>query len=203
MLHVSSLPQGTLVLLRELCAHPATQPFALTGGTALALRFGHRLSVDLDFFTPETFDSRDIADRLTEDFQATDVRVHPTGTNLMIRDVKVDLVRYRYALLDPFEVSDGVRLFGIRDNTAMKLSALTNRGAKKDFFDAHELIRQFGLEQLLAWYQLKYVTHDVGMVLRSLAFFHDAEDELDPKVLNATTWQAVKTAITKAVRDCL
>jgi hypothetical protein len=89
MLHVSSLPPGTLVLLRELCAHPATQPFALTGGTALALRYGHRLSVDLDFFTPETFNSQDIADRLTEDFQATGVRVNPTGMNLILRDVKV------------------------------------------------------------------------------------------------------------------
>jgi hypothetical protein len=112
-------------------------------------------------------------------------------------------VRYRYALLDPFEFSDGVRLFGIRDNAVMKLSALTNRGAKKDFFDAHELIKQFGLKQLLAWFQLKYATHEVGMVLRSLAYFQDAEEDLDPVSLDGTTWQAVKAAITKAVREFL
>lgn len=133
MLHFSSLPDSTLVLLRELCAHPATQPFALTGGTALALRYGHRLSVDLDFFTPASFDSQSIADELTKDFHATEVRVNPAGMNLMIRGVKVDLVRYRYELLQPFETSDGVRLFGLKDNIAMKLSAITNRGAKKDF----------------------------------------------------------------------
>lgn len=29
----------------------------LAGGTAIALYHGHRLSVDLDFFTPRAFDS--------------------------------------------------------------------------------------------------------------------------------------------------
>lgn len=203
MLHVSSLPPGTLVLLRELCAHPATHSFALTGGTALALRFGHRLSVDLDFFTPETFDSQAIADQLTEDFQATEVRVNPTGMNLMLHGVKVDLVRYRYALLDPFDVSDGLRLFGIRDNSAMKLSALTNRGAKKDFFDAHELIRRFGLQQLLEWYQQKYAVHDATMVLRSLVYFEDAEEDMEPESLDGTTWEAVQAAISREVRAFL
>ena len=203
MLHVSSLPPGTLLLLKDLCAHPATAPFALTGGTALALRFGHRLSVDLDFFTPETFNSKAIADQIEADFEGTGVRVNPTGMNLMLRGVKVDLVRYRYALLDSFEVIDGVRLFGLRDNVAMKLSALTNRGAKKDFFDAHELIRRFGLEQLLEWYRQKYVVHDATMVLRSLAYFADAEEDMDPESLDGTTWDAVKTTISLAVRACL
>jgi hypothetical protein len=32
------------------------QPFSLVGGTALALRYGHRSSVDLDLFYHEKFD---------------------------------------------------------------------------------------------------------------------------------------------------
>lgn len=203
MLHFSSLPDSTLVLLRELCAHPATQPFALTGGTALALRYGHRLSVDLDFFTPASFDSQSIADELTKDFHATEVRVNPAGMNLMIRGVKVDLVRYRYELLQPFETSDGVRLFGLKDNIAMKLSAITNRGAKKDFFDLHQLIKAMGLAELAAIYREKYPAQDVFILLRSLAYFDDAEDELDPECLDGTTWEEVKSSITKAVRAFL
>jgi len=30
----------------------------LAGGTALALQFGHRISVDLDFFTDKKFDEK-------------------------------------------------------------------------------------------------------------------------------------------------
>jgi predicted nucleotidyltransferase component of viral defense system len=203
MLHFSSIPDSTLLLLRELCAHPATQPFALTGGTALALRYGHRLSVDLDFFTPDSFDSQSIADWLTQDFDATDVRVNSNGINLMIRGVKVDFVRYRYALLQPFESLDGVRLFGLRDNIAMKLSAITNRGAKKDFYDLHQLIQALGLGELVAIYREKYPSQDAFILLRSLAYFDDAEDELDPESLDGTTWDRVQSSITKAVRAFL
>jgi len=35
---------------------PTLQPFSLVGGTALALRYGHRSSVDLDLFFHEEFD---------------------------------------------------------------------------------------------------------------------------------------------------
>lgn len=34
--------------------------FSLAGGTSVALRFGHRLSVDLDFFTTEAFDAESL-----------------------------------------------------------------------------------------------------------------------------------------------
>ena len=32
----------------------------LAGGTACALQIGHRISVDLDFFTPEEFDTKEL-----------------------------------------------------------------------------------------------------------------------------------------------
>lgn len=169
----------------------------------MALRFGHRLSVDLDFFTPDSFDSQSIADELTRDFLANEVRVNPAGINLMIRGVKVDFVRYRYALLQPFETCDGVRLFGLKDNIAMKLSAITNRGAKKDFFDLHQLIKAIGLTELIAIYREKYPAQDAFVLLRSLAYFEDAIDELDPESLDGTTWEEVQSSIKMAVRAFL
>ncbi|NJL74979.1 MAG: nucleotidyl transferase AbiEii/AbiGii toxin family protein [Saprospiraceae bacterium] len=36
---------------------PVLNQFALVGGTNLSLRFGHRLSIDLDLFTNEPFDT--------------------------------------------------------------------------------------------------------------------------------------------------
>lgn len=65
MLHFETLPSGTLGLLKELTAHSALQQFSLVGGTALALRFGHRRSIDFDFFTPESFDVESLADTLS------------------------------------------------------------------------------------------------------------------------------------------
>ncbi|MCB1122590.1 MAG: nucleotidyl transferase AbiEii/AbiGii toxin family protein [Verrucomicrobiae bacterium] len=39
---------------------PELEPFALAGGTALALHFGHRVLFDLDFFTQEDFEAESL-----------------------------------------------------------------------------------------------------------------------------------------------
>ena len=50
MLHLSTVEPATLELLRKLQSLPILNNTRLVGGTALALQFGHRKSVDLDFF---------------------------------------------------------------------------------------------------------------------------------------------------------
>ena len=56
MLHTEVLEPRTLDILNDLVALDSLQSFYLVSGTALALQFGHRLSVDLDLFTTELFD---------------------------------------------------------------------------------------------------------------------------------------------------
>ncbi len=56
MLCHDAIPAGALDLLNRLMTSPACDPFDLGGGTALALRIGHRLSIDLDLFTVDGFD---------------------------------------------------------------------------------------------------------------------------------------------------
>ena len=49
MLRFDTIPEPVKTLPLHLAAVPLMREFALGGGTSLALRFGHRLSVDLDF----------------------------------------------------------------------------------------------------------------------------------------------------------
>jgi hypothetical protein len=42
--------------------------FYLVGGTALALKYGHRISVDLDLFSNEEFDHSIVASVLVREF---------------------------------------------------------------------------------------------------------------------------------------
>lgn len=55
MLRFDAVPQSVATLLRHLSGHVTLADFALGVGTSLALRFGHRLSVDLDYFTEKEF----------------------------------------------------------------------------------------------------------------------------------------------------
>ncbi len=55
MLSFRTIVPHTLELLRHLMAESYLQGCRLVGGTALALQYGHRQSVDLDFFGGRMF----------------------------------------------------------------------------------------------------------------------------------------------------
>ena len=55
MLFESTVEPRTLKLLKDLQSLTALEDFALVGGTSLALQIGHRISIDLDLFTPKKF----------------------------------------------------------------------------------------------------------------------------------------------------
>ena len=50
MLSYDTIEFHTLELLKSLMQEPAFSAMRLVGGTALALQYGHRQSIDLDFF---------------------------------------------------------------------------------------------------------------------------------------------------------
>ena len=62
MLSLQTVYPDTLELLKTLMRLPILGQMRLVGGTALALQYGHRRSVDLDFFGHTTED----VDELTQ-----------------------------------------------------------------------------------------------------------------------------------------
>lgn len=176
--------------------------FYLVGGTALALQLGHRVSVDLDLFTPNPFDLADILAVLNPSFSVT-VESESAGLVILTVDgVKVDLVKMSYSILFPPLVVEGVRMLDLRDIAPMKLKAVTQRGSKKDFYDIYYLLARFSLEEMLRLFMEKFQQYEVFHVIKSLAYFEDAETNLEPVVFEkSVTWKKVKTAIQKAVKD--
>lgn len=196
MLHFDAVPDSVRNLLKQLAPLPALEDFALGGGTSLALRFGHRLSVDLDFFTVREFDAGHLAEILGIP-GATQVNRATNSLTLDACGTKLDFLRHAYPLLDPVETHDGIRLLSVQDVAAMKLNAIANRGAKKDFFDLFELLRHYPLSAMIDGFERKYVSADRFTVIRSLAWFEDADAEPHPVSLDETGWQQVK----KHIRD--
>ena len=81
----------------------------------------------------------------------------------------------------------------------MKLSAVTNRGTKKDFIDVFFLLKTFSLEQMLNFYKDKYTDSQLFTVLKSLTYFEDAESDPMPVMTVPLEWTEVKKSITAAV----
>jgi hypothetical protein len=200
MLHFDAIPAAVRQLLEQLAPREELIPFQLGGGTSLALRFGHRLSVDLDFFTTEHFDPEFLETALQ--IPAAKVVGRSIGTlTLDARGVKLDFLRHDYPILAAPDNFSDVRMLSSRDVCAMKLNAIANRGSKKDFFDLHELLKHRSLSDMVADFESKYRNSDRFIVLRSLAWFEDAELEPDPISLSGVSWREVQERIAQALRE--
>ncbi len=52
---IAGLPKKQISVLKSLGVQMSPRGFYLAGGTALAIHLAHRISVDLDWFTPDSF----------------------------------------------------------------------------------------------------------------------------------------------------
>ena len=202
MLHTETVAEPTLDLLNRLLAVPELANFALVGGTNLSLRLGHRISVDLNLFTPQPFDLAAVQGAIRSQFpSALELAARKQTLLFVIEQVKMDILLHEYPYLQPVDVVEGIRLVSLPDVIAMKLGAVAGRGAKKDFWDIDRLFQQYALADMIQFYARKYPQSDLGQVVRSLVYFDDAEEQENPNDLQGTTWLQVKGRITIAVQQ--
>ena len=140
MLHEETVEAGTLALIRRLMADENLADFYLVGGTALSLKLGHRISIDIDLFIGRDFDSSAISEHLKKVYGMTDEKTVKNGVFGFIDDVKVDFISHQYPLIKPVELTSGIRMLSLEDIGAMKLSAIVQNGSRiKDFIDVYSL----------------------------------------------------------------
>jgi predicted nucleotidyltransferase component of viral defense system len=203
---VDALPAGTRANLALLSETSLADPFYLAGGTAAALYLGHRISVDLDFFGPDPFDSSLLAGQLADLGQFRLDRIAPDTLLGELAGVKISFFRYRYPLLAAPSVALGARIASLPDIAAMKLDAVSRRGTKRDFVDLF-FVAQSGLSMSegLMWYQRKYAGLDVNVVhvVKSLAYFVDAELDPSPRMLVDYSWDKVKRFFEQEAKSLL
>lgn len=207
MLHFSTVEPATLDLLEQLLAIPEFKDFSLVGGTALALKYGHRRSVDLDLFSTKDFDKEVILQVLVKHFPEVEYKndQNPIGIFCFINNIKVDMVKHHYfRQIDKLDITDGIRMFSDKDIIAMKVFAILKRAKKKDFFDIAELLKKYSMQEMVEFYKKKYPDHMVAISIPyAISYFADAEMDENPDTLNNQTWKNVKKQIQKAVRDYL
>lgn len=203
--HPEVLEEGQTEVLAATGARLSERGFHLAGGTALALRFGHRTSIDFDWFTGEHLeDPLRLARELADEGVALEVRQVAKGTlHASVDGVQVSLLEYRYPLLDqpvPWE-QRGISLLSLDDIACMKLSAITQRGSRKDFVDLYVLTTEHRpLSRLLDLYRKKYDVAEVGHVLYSLVYFEEAERERMPRMLRGIKWNEIRISIEDQVQ---
>lgn len=170
----------------------------LAGGTALALRLGHRISVDLDFFTRKTFDEQKFAEKMNTLSVGFKLEKLDWRTVLgFVGKTKFSVFFYNYPLLSKPEKYLGINIANIKDIAPMKLLAVSDRGIKRDFIDLYFIIaveKIFTLEEVFELYDLKFKTLPQNKlhILKSLSYFESAENTPMPKMLKKVEWPMIK-----------
>ena len=204
IVHEAVLTDAQTGVLRAVDPFARRAGFYLAGGTAVALRFGHRRSEDLDWFAPAL--SR--PDALLSDLQAEGLSLQETqieaGTVISrVEGVKISFFEYRYPVLgSPDQWSEyDTHVASVRDLASMKLLAVAQRGSRKDFVDVYELL-QSGvlLRGMLEDFREKFKTDSIS-ALRGLTYFDDAETEPLPEMLKPLDWRQLRVTLEQAVRD--
>jgi len=173
----------------------------LVGGTSLALQIGHRESIDLDFFGEVNIDKFEILSALNN-LGTVEIKQSTKNINIFsVNEIKVDIVNYPYPWLEKTHLEDNIKLAGKSDIAAMKLSAITGRGSKKDFIDLYFLLQEYTLMEIIKFYEQKYHDGSTFLVLRSLVYFDDADQEPMPKMLKIVDWHRVKEVITEKLKE--
>ena len=206
---VKPILRSTLDRLMEM---DAFTPFRLVGGTSLSLRYGHRMSDDIDLFTDAEYSSLDfhkLQDILRSEFPYCNGDcgdIVGFGTSYIVGNSKDDTVKldlfYTDAFIRPIEQYDNLRMASVDDIVAMKIDVISRGGRKKDFWDLHMLHNNYSLEQMLSLYEERYpygASRDECM--KGLTSFTIADGDPDPVCLEGKIWQLIKLDFTEWVES--
>lgn len=159
---MQAVSSALLQTIKELQSLPSLSNFALAGGTNLALRFNHRISEDIDLFTPGIIGIKGF-ERIEAEAKAfygnkLDKVIYPVKENDQFVDlrfyifkknvtIKVDMIQNMKALYD-FEKVKGVICYDTKDIGLFKLVSCTSRPAKKDIYDLDYITESINLIDL-------------------------------------------------------
>jgi len=201
MLHYKTIDSKTLELLKAIQKIDIFKELRLVGGTSLALQIGHRISVDIDLFGKINVNKLEIDSNLNKIGQLKTIH-HTDNINIYaLDDIKTDIVNYPYPWLEDVLVKDDIILASTKDIAAMKLAAITGRGSKKDFIDIYYLLKTYTLKQMIRFYEEKYADGSKFMLLKSLAYFNDADEDLMPKIFDKIKWKEIKETLQNTLSD--
>lgn len=201
MLSIQTIHPNTLELLKNLASQPELAQTRLVGGTALALQYGHRQSIDLDFFGALPEDKDELVEMTRRVGNVLVTNRSKMIVQTVVNQVKVDFVDYsRYAWIDDPVQGDGFLLASDKDIAAMKVNAIIGRGTRKDFIDLYVLLQHYSLTEILEFYKQKYPEFSEYRALLSMTYFEDAEMQDMPKMFIDTPWDEMKSTIIQAVK---
>lgn len=191
-------------VLTDIMSENLFDDFLLVGGTALSLRLGHRESVDIDLFTDKEYGNIDF-NLIDTYFKETYPYVDSLSTKIIVgmgksfyvgksasESIKVD-VFYNETFIRPYDFIDNIRLSNLDDIVAMKIDVVQRKGRKKDFWDLHELLDMYTIDQMIKLHEERYpYSHSRDIIIENFIDFDRADNDFDPLCFRGKFWDGIK-----------
>ncbi len=179
--HLKILPPAQRALWPELAEVP--KHFVLYGGTALALRLGHRESLDFDFFSSEKIIPGELLGNLT---LLKNAKILQNSTQTLVVNVAPEApVKLSFfggltigRVGEPEMTPDGVlRVASLLDIAGTKAAVITQRAESKDYLDLLTII-QSGIDlpyAIAAARALYGESYNPLLTIKALTYFGDGD----------------------------
>lgn len=192
MLYKTAIEDSTLELLNRLMSDKVFKDFVLVGGTALALHLGHRVSVDIDLFSTDSFNENNLTDYLRREYNFELDFLSKNTLKGEINGVQLDCIAHLYPWINSFRQDENIRIASYDDIAAMKLNAIIGNGTRiKDFIDLAFLSCKISFGQMLKGYETKYNSNQV-IAVKAITYFEDINFDEPIKMTGGSGFNWIK-----------
>ena len=203
-MHLETLPSGSRKVFASLKEIATLYRFVLAGGTGLALQLGHRISADLDLFTQESFSTEKVFHEMKELKLVPVLQQEEKGTLIVsTAGIKVSFFHYPYPFIEKKSLLYGIPIAGVIDVASMKVIAIGQRGAKRDFIDLFFILQNIPFRKIAENMITRFGADRISPVHtgKSLVYFIDADVDPDPKYCckDIPEWKTIKDFFRKNV----
>ena len=180
--HFEILPKAQKELWLKLKEIP--NDFVLYGGTAIALRLGHRKSVDFDFFSNKPFSQGDLYQNIPFLKNSKAMQNEPNTLTALVHErngnVKVSFFGNLglKQIKEPEIMENRVKLASMLDLLGMKCATVPQRVEWKDYIDIHKIVSNTELtldDGLAAASTIYGKQYSPIFTLKALSYFDNEE----------------------------
>ena len=165
MINKNVVKKELLDLYHSLKNNIMFKDYILGGGTALAFQLEHRISTDIDLFTTNNKNNKDILNELNEQYGTYYIiNITEPVLEVTIKKIKVDFITDKNNIIEMPKTDEEITYFGTNDISAMKLRAILTRTKTRDYIDIAYLLKNMSLENMLNNYRQKYNQDDAAII---------------------------------------
>jgi len=159
----------------------AFKEYYLTGGTALALQIGHRISLDFDFFSQREI-PKSLLSEIKKIFGEYKIKIevnHPEQLTVKLNETGLTFVKYPFPLIFKLIKYKGIKILSVPEIAATKAFTLGHRATLKDYVDIYFILKEghISLREIIEISRKKFKDEfNQRLFLEQLLYLEDVED---------------------------